>query len=191
MCGGYDFKDVIFCLNIGSSPRVWGILIRCCFIPYILRFIPTCVGDTPPKLTKSPNCQVHPHVCGGYQLLFCIYTVYNGSSPRVWGIHYDLSFSLFLPRFIPTCVGDTPNFPLIQTTLSVHPHVCGGYGELTTIMVFLYGSSPRVWGIQNHQSERTMGERFIPTCVGDTQLLHQAKLGKPVHPHVCGGYLHR
>ena len=50
--------------NVGSSPRMWGTLIRPQLATRRCRFIPTHVGNSPwvsPSRCRSP---VHPHACG-------------------------------------------------------------------------------------------------------------------------------
>jgi len=136
----------------GSSPRVWGILLQaassafpstvhphvcgeyCACIPgahTLHRFIPTCVGNTTPNekifyaLTGSS-----PRVWGILKGYTDIWEDYCGSSPRVWGIRLQARRCFCLPRFIPTCVGNTPPSARSICWSSVHPHVCGEYYPL-------------------------------------------------------------
>ena len=48
----------------GSSPRVWGTRPHVATGVSVIRFIPTCVGNTFCCLVKSFINAVHPHVCG-------------------------------------------------------------------------------------------------------------------------------
>ena len=92
------------------------------------RFIPTCVGNTDILLTSKEKSTVHPHVCGEYA------GVAAPPAPA--------------PRFIPTCVGNT--------------------AAACCMRIGIDGSSPRVWGIREAQSVARECARFIPTCVGNT-----------------------
>ena len=54
--------------SYGSSPRVWGILADVIQRLAIIRFIPTCVGNTSRSRPYLARQAVHPHVCGEYAL---------------------------------------------------------------------------------------------------------------------------
>ncbi len=69
----------------GSSPRVWGTFM---FIPsglFIVRFIPTGVGNIRRFWCFGNFWTVHPHGCGEHQADSDRPGKYTGSSPRVWG----------------------------------------------------------------------------------------------------------
>ncbi len=77
----------------GSSPRAWGILgqPRPCFL--LLRFIPTCVGNTCLEDVQDGLCSVHPHVRGEYTSADHYQKSWCGSSPRAWGIPHKAKSS--------------------------------------------------------------------------------------------------
>ena len=50
------------------------------------------------------------------------------------------------------------------------------------------GSSPRVWGIQQLESDERQRLRFIPTRVGNTVSRLRHFSPRSVHPHACGEY---
>ena len=95
----------VLVLNRGSSPRAWGKFVRTHIISTNARFIPTCVGQIPIRLSLPPHSTVHPHVRGancksskttvGYSVhphvrganVSGIRSIKNliGSSPRAWG----------------------------------------------------------------------------------------------------------
>ena len=152
-------------ITVGSSPRVWGTRGRTHVKVTLKRFIPTCVGNS----TRSPE-----------------------KTPR--------------RRFIPTCVGNSIASSTYSGTRTVHPHVCGELFGATSEHELLSGSSPRVWGTHKDDradegeigsSPRVWGtrpndarfrcsDRFIPTCVGNSDIYPAARRQFPVHPHVCG-----
>ena len=106
--GEYYMRVTILENRIGSSPRAWGIhpgRRRPC---RLLRFIPTCVGNTMLLAKSSTTRSVHPHVRGEYFVADIIGDIYGGSSPRAWGIQMLIDAVLGVVRFIPTCVGNTP-----------------------------------------------------------------------------------
>ena len=73
--------------HAGSSPRTWGTRRSISAIAFLLRFIPTHVGNT----TRRNDLMK----------LLC------GSSPRTWGTPHIYFRSKFFARFIPTHVGNT------------------------------------------------------------------------------------
>ncbi len=154
----------------GSSPRVWGIrLILQKLMPRRRRFIPTCVGNTTSSGADITPRAVHPHVCGEYFELFmqichlvrfiptcvgntagvcAVRASSSGSSPRVWGIRRSVVNKVLQFRFIPTCVGNTSPRKTAPMNWTVHPHVCGEYVAAYEKEGWIFGSSPRVWGIR-------------------------------------------
>ena len=86
-CGADGVGAFPCLLKFGSSPRVWGRLTVPTFHSFILRFIPTRVGQT---CTASAS----PALSGG-------------SSPRVWGRLRGHFAADDTDRFIPTRVGQT------------------------------------------------------------------------------------
>ena len=150
------------------------------------RFIPTCVGNAEPVLGRLKFSPVHPHVCGerAYRYFSLIY--YYGSSPRVWGTHILMDITPILKRFIPTCVGNASSSDSYWRPSPVHPHVCGERASAARPNSFFNGSSPRVWGTPMARRLANLRLRFIPTCVGNAELLIMEIASPTVHPHVCG-----
>ena len=101
----YGFSGVK--VKTGSSPRAWGLRKpsprkrqRRTVHPHVrgdyerarhdlqgqVRFIPTCVGITRPRVTISLFYTVHPHLRGDYGLgIYCASSI-CGSSPPAWGL---------------------------------------------------------------------------------------------------------
>ena len=57
-------------------------------------------------------------------------------------------------RFIPTHVGNTSNGLFLFELLTVHPHACGEYPGVTEWMTWIFGSSPRMWGILFNEMQK-------------------------------------
>ena len=91
----------------GSSPRAWGIPPPAWPRDWPFRFIPTCVGNTDARCSATCSISVHPHVRGEYCAKSCCAARRSGSSPRAWGILVSPGVEKAVPRFIPTCVGNT------------------------------------------------------------------------------------
>ena len=72
---------------------------------------------------------------------------------------------------------------------SAHPHVCGEHWDVAIRWLSAFGSSPRVWGAQQHPRARKNRCRLIPTCVGSTDEAKSAPSSPTAHPHVCGEHV--
>ena len=111
-----------------------------------------------------------------------------GSSPHAWGIRCSLVASIFKPRFIPTCVGNTARARPGWRSGSVHPHMRGEYGSGFGRRSSDFGSSPHAWGILHQVLPDELLLRFIPTCVGNTFCRRLQAAHWKVHPHMRGEY---
>ena len=136
----------------GSSPRVWGTRWGSHNPLRSWRFIPACVGNsalTLPLPTRSP---VHPRVCGELSHWENSPRNIDGSSPRVWGTPTVFGENVSSKRFIPACVGNSPQSPPSPPLGPVHPRVCGELAEPGGLYTMCAGSSPRVWGTRYQES---------------------------------------
>ena len=109
-----------------------------------------------------------------------------GSSPRVWGAPSSFTATERVLRLIPTCVGSTPQLPLVRDRSPAHPHVCGEHGAMRGMRAPVSGSSPRVWGALGDTVTADGKTRLIPTCVGSTHRIRNPCPPFSAHPHVCG-----
>ena len=134
------------------------------------RFIPTCVGNTLTPALTPVFATVHPHMCGEHIVLRPFSVTGAGSSPHVWGTRRFLILSTRASRFIPTCVGNTMSVGMIETRVTVHPHMCGEHCFFVLDHHSHRGSSPHVWGTLFSIVTHNILLRFIPTCVGNTLL---------------------
>jgi len=91
----------------GSSPRLWGTLGQALKRCFLLRFIPTPVGNTDLVGPRSGYSPVHPHACGEHIAKKAETPPVTGSSPRLWGTLLAKIKELEAQRFIPTPVGNT------------------------------------------------------------------------------------
>ena len=172
----------------GSSPRAWGIQHGVALPDVVVRFIPTCVGNTLALPLRLRRRTVHPHVRGEYSQGATLMLRLRGSSPRAWGIRPHLVREDAQMRFIPTCVGNTLLLMLLIRFLPVHPHVRGEYFTGVITGSRSLGSSPRAWGIHAEKKQQNSIGRFIPTCVGNTHTGRSGYSPLSVHPHVRGEY---
>ena len=155
-------------LVCGSSPRVWGTLLRDNQTDGNRRFIPACVGNSYSPLLYFHTITVHPRVCGELIAAVTPAVKRDGSSPRVWGTHFPVSLGSLFRRFIPACVGNSIRCLQKHLHNPVHPRVCGELSGGLDVVCNCDGSSPRVWGTLFAGVIRALPIRFIPACVGNS-----------------------
>ena len=131
-------------------------------------------------------------MCGDYSAWSRLPACILGSPPRVWGLRSWRIASFLSLRITPTCVGTTRLLSALLLLSRDHPHVCGDYGELTTLGMRVLGSPPRVWGLLIGQCRLLAASGITPTCVGTTSSIRRVNSVIRDHPHVCGDYsVHR
>jgi len=155
----------VYCF-IGSSPRMWGTLLRAHSSDAGGRFIPTHVGNSPSPSAQDLDTPVHPHACGELHTGDYQVASGDGSSPRMWGTQYMGRYPWTANRFIPTHVGNSPLRALLP--------------------VLVDGSSPRMWGTPGVAPYTASPLRFIPTHVGNSKAVLLELENRLVHPHACG-----
>ena len=153
----------------GSSPHAWGTLAAPLALLGLMRFIPTCVGNSIVAVYRALRFTVHPHMRG--ELICAPWLLRRdiGSSPHAWGTRSRPVICWWRMRFIPTCVGNSKTLAGFIVTRPVHPHMRGelisnrgrGRGD--------YGSSPHAWGTPRSLRRLRLPDRFIPTCVGNSK----------------------
>ena len=146
MCGEHASYTAGWVWSFGSSPRVRGTSSISNQSHRLGRFIPACAGNMPSRTTDLATNSVHPRVCGEHYVLPKVTNIITGSSPRVRGTFYLGIRKLSKLRFIPACAGNMIYRALFCDSISVHPRVCGEHIRISSHLVTLSGSSPRVRG---------------------------------------------
>jgi len=170
----------------GSSPRAWGTHRQSGPSLRTRRFIPTCMGNSWGVGRGGVQLPVHPHVHGELVLQSMIGCRNHGSSPRAWGTHGRSVEKARIPRFIPTCMGNSDGGGGRCCDVAVHPHVHGELDREPDRAGVLIGSSPRAWGTLNTSTTTEISFRFIPTCMGNSSTVLTRQRFATVHPHVHG-----
>ena len=174
----------------GTSPHAWGKRSAAPTVPPPLRYIPTCVGQTTDTETGEVRPSVHPHMRGANLSLQPLTFAMPGTSPHAWGKRLRAGRIETLFRYIPTCVGQTLILAVILISLPVHPHMRGANVIILGCCQGRVGTSPHAWGKHEVNFEREVVERYIPTCVGQTQKRPEQVRGLAVHPHMRGANFH-
>ena len=151
------------------------------------RSIPACAGDPACASAKFIPFAVYPRVCGGSGAALTCQATICGLSPRVRGIHAEISGGNAIARSIPACAGD-PTAPYIARALAaVYPRVCGGSAVNALGTLPASGLSPRVRGIPTTISPTPLVVGSIPACAGDPLGARAWARTRTVYPRVCGG----
>ena len=110
---------------LGTSPRMWGKVLRFHIQRGRSRNIPTYVGKR--QLCRSCHHFLweHPHVCGEKPQRIYAAVCNPGTSPRMWGKDIQEIFYGSTRRNIPTYVGKSFCHPASLPMMREHPHVCG------------------------------------------------------------------
>ena len=154
-------------VQLGSSPHAWGRLDEHLEQLIPARFIPTCVGQTHNKdnvaacpLGSSPHAWGRLSSTGAGSVIHTVHPHMRGADlPGVVILDH-------LPRFIPTCVGQTLREGKSESEIA--------------------GSSPHAWGRHPGRILENADRRFIPTCVGQTSVTTVLCAMSSVHPHMRG-----
>ena len=170
----------------GSSPRLWGTVTYAEVGEITDRFIPTPVGNGSPRAIGFISVTVHPHACGERGLPNSLFLGFCGSSPRLWGTDQYSCHRQWIPRFIPTPVGNGCKDLIFRCADAVHPHACGERPAASVAVAPVVGSSPRLWGTVSAARHINECRRFIPTPVGNGSSLATQSSLWAVHPHACG-----
>ena len=152
------------------------------------RTIPTRVGNTSSNSVYQAQTKDHPHAGGEYLAPSQVTTLYNGPSPRGWGIP---ACPIVLPgcrRTIPTRVGNTPHSGHAPLRVPDHPHAGGEYKRDRDALDAQDGPSPRGWGIPTTVTPVFPMTRTIPTRVGNTDQCNVLHVVTMDHPHAGGEY---
>jgi len=104
----------------------------------------------------------------------------------MWGTRGIPPCAGVICRFIPTHVGNSLSRMMTGSPLSVHPHACGELVVYNSGSATGNGSSPRMWGTRDQKIQILIGERFIPTHVGNSIDRYIDNPEIAVHPHACG-----
>ena len=130
------------------------------------RIIPTRVGTSLCRISLQNHGEDHPHACGDKSKSPSSNNSSKGSSPRVWGQAFFISFIPPVLRIIPTRVG-TRTFRVFDSShFGDHPHACGDKTPYRISAHSRKGSSPRVWGQGYTKNLNINNGGIIPTRVG-------------------------
>ncbi len=144
------------------------------------------MGNTDALQPDHDRSSVHPHTHGEHHPYVLVTCDRIGSSPHAWGTRYLHLRLPFCRRFIPTRMGNTHACRMDYRHTPVHPHTHGEHIMLSLSILSYIGSSPHAWGTPVSTAGRVPRSRFIPTRMGNTDILKGVCCHHSVHPHTHG-----
>ena len=151
-----------------------------------VRFIPACAGNTILGTGSTPTGMVHPRMRGEHLQRACGWHGFLGSSPHARGTRIRGQFVDVPGRFIPACAGNTPTTVMPASRRAVHPRMRGEHIASCAVAAHFVGSSPHARGTLYHDNSKTIIERFIPACAGNTCFATPSMAVSMVHPRMRG-----
>ena len=170
----------------GSSPRMRGTLGDLWPGRGLRRFIPAYAGNAEALRYRPSAAPVHPRVCGERVRSEGVQAYKTGSSPRMRGTRRARAGARRFRRFIPAYAGNATRAPDGRAAPPVHPRVCGEREPIDLVSAKPFGSSPRMRGTRSRATLDNSSQRFIPAYAGNARPEPRERVGKPVHPRVCG-----
>ncbi len=129
---------------------------------------------------------VQPRVCGECNPASNILEAFDGSAPRVRGMHRSDISEQTLRRFSPACAGNACCISSTPGPLSVQPRVCGECLRSRKVTMQENGSAPRVRGMPANSATGAPDYRFSPACAGNACSETISRRWRSVQPRVCG-----
>ena len=97
-CGEYYMPCFLLSTELGSPPRMWGILSKGMSMATAGRITPTHVGNTCFPRSRIKTSQDHPHACGEYTKQRPIYShFYNSKSLIFISFFHNTRLHTYIP----------------------------------------------------------------------------------------------
>ncbi len=159
----------------GSPPHAWGQLTLLFDLLNAHPVHPHTRGDNWYHGRNGRAGTVHPHTRGDNKINNQRHGRAAGSPPHAWGQPARCSATSQSRRFTPTRVGTTLLLRHANVALPVHPHTRGDNHVKVRQGAGRAGSPPHAWG-QREELERYRNvNRFTPTRVGTTSMVHHTR----------------
>ena len=185
-CGEHVVVELVPCVSLGSSPRMWGTHHTRPVRGRGTGIIPAYAGNTTLALLRDVWVLNHPRVCGEHQMYGSLVGWDSGSSPRMRGTLIGCAGRIPSHGIIPAYAGNTQVVSKARCNVRDHPRVCGEHLRVSRIVFRELGSSPRMRGTPSGVVGFVYKAGIIPAYAGNT---FSRFLGMPDgwdHPRVCG-----
>ena len=173
-------------MRCGSSPRVRRTPLRGHQGCRYGRFISACAENAPELAASSIPVSVHLRVCGERKEWLNANPSPAGSSPRVRRTRTRNPCLCTARRFISACAENAFIALAASRISAVHLRVCGERIFVSSDIVVVSGSSPRVRRTRRLRGFRQWRRRFISACAENAPNSTCCTVVTPVHLRVCG-----
>ena len=167
-CGEYFTSRNDSRKQIGSPPRMRGILRRRPRFPYRKGITPAHAGNTCAICITKLIAWDHPRACGEYELPFGQSPLAVGSPPRMRGIPAPAVPAAWPAGITPAHAGNTGLSAAGGGSIGDHPRACGEYVRIQDFMLPIVGSPPRMRGIRHCAAETDGHAGITPAHAGNT-----------------------
>ena len=185
-CGEHVVVELVPCVSLGSSPRMWGTHHTRPVRGRGTGIIPAYAGNTLRKTKRTVRARDHPRVCGEHAWFAATSYVAAGSSPRMRGTLSEVWVFRLLRGIIPAYAGNTKLSGSSVSVLGDHPRVCGEHDKQGNLPQVGTGSSPRMRGTPRQCVVERVDVGIIPAYAGNTLQAPECLLLDRDHPRVCG-----
>ena len=187
-CGAHSRGSIIFTKTRGSSPRMRGSRIYGHSPKVINGIIPAHAGLTIWRPHPRPWSRDHPRACGAHGMIFFLFLLHLGSSPRMRGSPAVWDDDRVADGIIPAHAGLTGRRGLHRRRLRDHPRACGAHSLARRSTTIRPGSSPRMRGSLVKTDGVVSLNGIIPAHAGLTHNSCCCHLFPRDHPRACGAH---
>ena len=135
------------------------------------------------------QCQDYPRGCEEHSISATEKATDPGSSPRMRGTLWAVTFYCKCMAIIPADAGSTIRPMVVAPYTEDHPRGCGEHSGVTLDVTVEGGSSPRMRGAHLQQCSDGRKARIIPADAGSTACTWAWTPVPRDHPRGCGEHL--
>ena len=130
-CGEHVVVELVPCVSLGSSPRMWGTHHTRPVRGRGTGIIPAYAGNTESSSWRQCPTRDHPRVCGEHMMSLRFIPCDPGSSPRMRGTLAGCEVQVSVRGIIPAYAGNTFFALATISGRRDHPRVCGEHCPFT------------------------------------------------------------
>ena len=153
-----------------------------------LGIIPAHAGLTQGRCIPVPFRRDHPRACGAHRSASSRTAATAGSSPRMRGSLQLMVVAAVSLGIIPAHAGLTRTSSAGGTTSWDHPRACGAHIRHDREAHPAWGSSPRMRGSPNQNTDDGPRQGIIPAHAGLTRIRRIKNGNTGDHPRACGAH---
>ena len=185
-CGEHSRDSALWRLMQGSSPRLRGTPASGYLAAAGDGIIPALAGNTSSRPHWTATRWDHPRACGEHSEGVVRLPSMMGSSPRLRGTLRVAQTRGGRIGIIPALAGNTLGRLLCLRRWRDHPRACGEHVGVDLQSACAQGSSPRLRGTRETDSNFNTKIGIIPALAGNTRIVDTTQSNHEDHPRACG-----